>query len=59
MGVHMMQDNLGAFAAVLVAILLVFLLCVIIAGIVILVYAQSMSDEERIKIGLGPKGQGR
>lgn len=55
----MMQDILGAFAAVLAVLLIGILLCVIIAGIVILVNAQSMTDEERIKIGLGPKGQGR
>ncbi len=55
----MMQDIMGALAAVLVVILAVFLLCLAIAGIIVLVYTQSMSDEERSKIGLGPRGQGR
>jgi hypothetical protein len=37
----------------------IFAIVVLGAGIIINMKAQSMSDEKRKELGLGPKGQGR
>ena len=37
----------------------VFIALIVFVGIALLVYHQLLSDEEREKFGLGPKGQGR